>query len=218
MLKIMQSVLKGLALGLLFSSSLAWSAESALVTSLKGEVWVEDGGGNRAALQTFIKLREGEQLLLGDGARLQLAYFNSARQEAWQGPLGITVGSAESKADAGRQPPQARQLSARLASQLAKTPAPDSRGRVVALRTRSIAPPETLERIKQTYLGMRAQTDNSDRNPELYLLSAYFEIKEYERVREVLRQMDAGSPGDMEIKVLKSLYARAINNASMAAK
>jgi hypothetical protein len=219
MLKIMQlSSIRLAVFFLVLASSTAWAAESALVSSLKGEAWLSDSNGGKAPLQAFIKLRDGERLILGESARLQLTYFRNARQEVWQGPGIITIGPAESRAEPGRLQSQTRQLPMQLASQLAKTPAPNSQGKTVALRTRSIAPPESLERIKKTYLDMRAQTPTEDRNPELYLLSAYFEIKEYARVREVLRQMDASNPGDMEIKVLKSLYARAINNASQAAK
>lgn len=214
----MRIVIIGLTAALLIASHGALAAEAALVTALTGMVELEDGIGGKAPLQAFIKLHDGDLLQLGDATRLQLTYFQSARQETWTGPGNIEIGAVESKAATGRLRPQTQHLSLQLAKQLAKTPASDSRGKVVVPRTRSIAPSDGIEHVQRAYQEMRAKAESNDRNPELYLLSAYFELKEYDRVRDVLSQLDGSYPGDLEIKILKSLYFRAINNAKMAAK
>lgn len=214
----MRIVIRGLMTILLLASPCAWAAEAALVTALKGEVVFEDGKGGKTPLQAFIKLHDGDLLQLGDAARLQITYFQSARQETWLGPGNIEIGAVESKAAMGQFRPQIQQLSLQLTEQLAKTPASDSRGKIAALRTRSIAPLASLEQVQRAYREMRAKADSSDHNPELYLLSAYFELKEYDRLRNILGQLDGNFPGDLEIKILKSLYSKAINNAKMAEK
>lgn len=214
----MRDVFKWLMVIFLFSSAGVWAGEAALVTALRGEIGIDNGSGIKAPLQAFIKLHDGDTLQLGETARLRIVYFQGARQEIWLGPGNIQIGATESKAVAETLRPQAQQLPLQLSKQLSKTPTIDSRGKVAVLRTRAIAPPVGLEQAQQTYQEMRAKADANDRNPELYLLSAYFELKEYERIRGLLTQLDGSNPGDMEIKVLKSLYLKAINNAKMAAK
>lgn len=209
---------KCLIVFLLLFPAAAWAEEVALSTIVQGAVLIEEGKGKQAPLQTFIKLHAGDILQLGEDAHLQIAYFKSANQERWLGPGTIIIGADQSKAVTAWLRPQTKQLSPQLAKQLAKTPTTDSRGKVAVVRTRSIGPSSSVEQVKRTYLEMSAKSEQNDRNPELYLLSAYFEIKEYELVRETLTQLEGRYPGDMEIKILKTLYAKAINNAKMAVK
>ena len=54
--------------------------------------------------------------------------------------------------------------------------------------------------------------------PELYLLASYFELREFDKVETLLQQLGEKSPDDQEVKVLASLYKRAIGNAKMAEK
>jgi len=214
----MHDVFKWLmVLFLLFSPGI-WATEVALVTALRGEVGINNGSGVKTPLQAFIKLHDGDTLQLGDASRLQIVYFQGARQETWLGPGNIEIGATESKTAAAISQPQTQQLSLQLVKQLSKTPTIDSRGRIAAFRTRSIAPSDNLEQALRTYQEMRAKTEANDRNPELYLLSVYFEFKEYGQILNLLTQLDRSYPGDLEIRILKSLYVKAINNAKMAAK
>ncbi|MDP2783631.1 MAG: hypothetical protein Q8O38_03405 [Sulfurimicrobium sp.] len=214
----MHIFLKFLMAVFLLISSPGWAAEVALVTAIKGDVWLGDETDGMTPLQAFIKLRDGDILQLGDKARLQLVYFQSNRQETWSGPGNVEVAVAQGRMVAGMPSLQTQQLSPQLAKQIARTPAPDSKGKLAALRTRSLALAESLGQVQKTYQDMRARVASSDRNPELYLLSAYFELREYDRIQEALRQLGESYPGDLEIKVLKSLYVKAISNAKMAAK
>lgn len=214
----MLNIFKWLMVIFVLSSPSVLAGEVALVTALKGEVKINNGSGSSTPLQAFTKLHDSDTLQLGDASRMQIVYFQSARQETWRGPGSIAIGVTESQAATGIPQPQAQQLSLQLAKQLSKTPTIDSRGKIVALRTRSIAPSGTLDQAQRNYQDMRTKSESNDRNPELYLLSAYFELKEYDRLRDLLAQLDGHYPGDLEIKVLKSLYVKAINNAKMAAK
>lgn len=199
-------------------SSACGAVESALITSIKGEVVFEDSAGNKAQLPGLVKLNHGDILHLGDHARLQLVYFHSARQETWSGPGSVEVDGAQGKVVSGAPLLQLQQLAPQFARQISRTPAPDSKGKFAALRTRSVAPLESITQVQRTYQDMRAKVIATDRTPEIYLLSAFFELKEYDRIQEIFRQLDNSDPGDLEIKMLKTLYGKAINNAKMAAK
>ena len=50
------------------------------------------------------------------------------------------------------------------------------------------------------------------------MLASYFELREFDKVETLLQQLGEKSPGDQEVKVLASLYKRAIGNAKMAEK
>ena len=76
----------------------------------------------------------------------------------------------------------------------------------------------TLESIERNYADLRQKADPGDRNPELYLLSGYFELREYERLERLLAQLGEKAPNDLELRTLKALYARAINNARTATR
>jgi hypothetical protein len=203
---------------LLLFPNVVKATETAMITTVKGVVWVEDVSSDRTPLQTFIKLYDGDSLQLGEDAHLQIVYFKSASQETWAGPGIIVIGEDKSKPLTTSLQPQTKQLSLQLTTQLAKTPTTDSRGRLTVARTRNFGPALSVDQVKRSYVEMCAKSEADDRNPELYLLSAYFEIKEYDLVRETLTKLEGKFPGDMEIKLLKSLYAKAINNAKMAAK
>lgn len=210
--------MKWLWIALLFSPPALYAADAALITASSGEVSVMDGKGGKTFLVSFTRLQEGGVLQLGNHARLRLVYFQGGQQETWQGPGSLEVGAAASRVVSGAPHSNNQSLSIQLIRQIAKTPTPDSGGKVAVLRTRVMAPSSGIEQVQKTYQDLRGKADPGDRNPELYLLSAYFEIREFDRVHEVLSQLDGSYPGDPEIKLLRSLYGRAIDNARVAAK
>jgi hypothetical protein len=83
---------------------------------------------------------------------------------------------------------------------------------------RSMPTAGTLESLEKNYADLRRQAEADDRKPELYLLAGYFELREFERVEALLKRMSEKAPDDMEVRVLRGLYARAINNAKMAVR
>lgn len=204
-------------LGGLLLASLAWGAEVGLVTSLAGKATLQEEK-TASELKPFVKLRAGDRLALGGGTRLQLVYFEGGRQETWQGAGQLEVGAGASKVLKGGLQPEVKILPAILVKQLSKTPSADGNVKAGMVRMRSIPSGGTLESVEKTYADLRQKADAADRNPELYLLSGYFELREFERVEQLLRKMDEKAPGDMEVRMLKSLYARAISNAKMAVR
>ena len=65
---------------------------------------------------------------------------------------------------------------------------------------------------------LRGQADPADRNPELYLLASYFELREFDKVDALLQQLGDKSPNDPEVKVLVALYKRAVGNVQASMK
>lgn len=208
------SPLNKFVLMLLLAMALAVKAQEggdvALVTFVQGDVALVTQQG-RQPLRAFVKLKRGDLLALGK-AKLQLVYFGSGRQEMWQGGGRVEILAAESRGF-GLPNPEVKTLPSMMVRQIARTPAVDSEGRVLTTRVRSIATPEAIAKLDDAYRRMRMETVRADLNPELFLLSGLFEMREIERVEQVLRDLQRARPGDMEVGLLAALYQKAIRNA-----
>ncbi len=194
------------------------AAEVGLVTLVDGNVRLQEEKAAGSPLKPFIKLRPGDLLALGAAARLQIVYFDGGRQETWQGAGRLEIGTQASAAVAGGLEPQVKVLPAILVKQLSKTPAADGNVKAGMVRMRSMPGAGTLESLERHYAELKKTAEAGDRNPELYLLSGYFELHEYDRLDALLREMGEKSPEDFEVKTLSSLYKRAMANARMAEK
>jgi hypothetical protein len=204
--------------GIAFVSAGAWSAEVGLVTAVSGNVKLQEEKAAASELKSFVKVRSGDRLSMEGASRLQVVYFEGGRQETWQGTGQLEIGSGASKVVKGGLQPEVKTLPAILVKQLSKTPSADGNVKAGMVRMRSMPSGGTLESVEKNYADLRKQADAADRNPELYLLASYFELREYDKVDALLQQLDEKSPGDQEVKVLTALYKRAINNARMANK
>lgn len=199
----------------IFSSTCMAATEVALVTSVVGAVNRTVSVGTRAPVEAFTKLKQGDQLVLEKNAAIKVVYFESGRQESWQGDGQLEVLGAESRAT-GLPNADVKILPPVMVKQIARTPALDSQGRAGAVRLRSIASPEALAKLDSTYNRMRLESARNDLNPELFLLSGLFELRELERVEQVLRDLKQARPGDPEVAFMTSLYQKALKNVREA--
>ena len=196
----------------------ASAAEVALVTAASGNVKLQEGKAAASELKPFIKVREGDRLLMEGASRLQVVYFEGGRQETWSGRGALEVGSVSSKAIKGTMQPEIKTLPAILVKQLAKTPAQDGNVKTGMIRMRSMPPYDRLETVEKNYDEMRKQAVAGDLNPELYLLASYFELREFDKLEALLRQLNEKTSETQELAALNMLYARAIRDAKSTAK
>lgn len=191
--------------------------EIAMVTALSGAVELQASGATPAMpLQAFIKLRAGDRLKLAAAARVQLVFFQGGREEVWQGAGELLLGPQDSAVTAGAPQQQSRLLPRLLVKQLARTPEPEGQISAGMVRLRTMPSGGTLESVENNYAELRRKAAATDRNPELYLLAGYFELREFAKLQQLLARLDEQSPGNHEVAVLRSLYVRAMNNAKMA--
>lgn len=194
------------------------AAEVALVTAASGNVKLQEEKAAASELKPFIKVREGDRLLMEGASRLQVVYFEGGRQETWSGRGALEVGSVSSKAIKGTMQPEIKTLPAILVKQLAKTPAQDGNVKTGMIRMRSMPPYDRLETVEKNYDEMRKQAVAGDLNPELYLLASYFELREFDKLEALLRQLNEKTSETQELAALNMLYARAIRDAKSTAK
>jgi hypothetical protein len=196
----------------------ALAAEVGLVTAVSGNVKLQEEKAVASELKPFVKVRERDQLMMEGSSRLQVVYFEGGRQETWQGPVVLEVGNGSSKTLKGSLQPEIKTLPAILVKQLSKTPSPDGNVKSGMIRMRSIPPYEKLETVEKNYEEMRKQADAKDRNPELYLLASYLELREFDKLENVLRQLNEKGSGDQDLAALNMLYSRAVREAKSAGK
>ena len=201
----------GIALVVAGLASLSWAApDAALVTALQGKV---TRSGANAPLEAFVRLQSGDVLALDKDTRLQVTYFENGRQETWTGTGKLTVGTAETQPNDGLVP-AVKQVPMIIVKQLGRTQAIDSQGRAGVIRLRAIATPEAVAKVEANYQQMRANSPKEDLNPELYLLSGMFELRQLDRLEEALAALNESRPKDPEVKLLASLYRRAARDAT----
>lgn len=196
---------------MLLAGGQVWAAEAALVMAVQGRV-LRQASPAPQAVETFVKLNEGDRLSLAQGSKLQLVYFESGRQETWSGPGSLELALREGKAS-GMADAQVKQLPQVMARQLARTPALDSQGRGGVTRLRAIQNPDALAKLEKTYRELKNQAGRDELGPEVYLLSALYEIRELERVEKVLGDLQQDWPNNAEAALLISLYRKAVKNA-----
>ena len=76
----------------------ASATEVGLVTAVAGNVKLQEEKSVASELKPFVKVREGDRLMMESNARLQLVYFDGGRQETWQGHGALEVGSGSMRA------------------------------------------------------------------------------------------------------------------------
>lgn len=203
--------------GTVFHHAVAQENEPvALITLSRGQIGLVATEGHRP-LQSFVKLLNGDLLALGRGATLQILYFRTGRLETWQGGGRLEVLPDEGKAF-GLAAPEVKMLPVQVARQIAGTPAQDGQGRSKTTKLRAIATPEALAKLEDTYKRLRLETVRGDINPELYLLSGLYEMREFDRVEQVLRNLQQSGSGNLEVGVVVAMYQKAMRNKREAVR
>ena len=200
------------AFGFLGLASVAFAQDGndvAMITAIQGTANLLNNGGMKV-LQPFGKLKRGDVLSV-DGTVFKIVYFENGRQETWQGKGEIEIQDAEGKG-VGLPQPDVIVIPRFVARQIAKTPSGEVVSGSPRTRLRSIGESDSVEKIDSSYRKMRMEAVPGDLNPELFLLSALFELREIDRVEQVLSDLRATHPTDQEARVVVALYQKAVKN------
>ncbi|WP_126443832.1 hypothetical protein [Sulfuricystis multivorans] len=200
-------------LSLFLLTAAAQEDRGALVTALEGKAALVKGNEKRP-LEAFERLEAGDAIVL-DQARLTIVFFLTGRQEAWQGSGRLEIGPGEGKS-AALSAPQVKTLAPYLVKQIAKTPILLAQGRAGATRLRALATPEAIAKVDEAYRRLQMESAAGDLSPEMYRLSALFEMKAFDAVEAALGDLELSYPRYNEAKLLVALYRKALKNAREA--
>lgn len=198
-----------LSLLLLVLPAVAQEDRGALVTALDGKVF-RVKGTEKKPVAAFERLEAGEFIAL-EGARLVLVFFATGQQESYQGSGRLELGPGEGK-PWGLTAPEVKKLPDFLVKQIARTPTLVAQGRAGVTRLRAIPTPEAIARVEEGYRRMRMETVANDLNPEIYRLSALFDMKAYDAVEAAVRELEQSRPQHGDAAQLVTLYLKALRN------
>jgi len=196
---------------MLLAGGQVWAAEVALVMSVQGRV-LRQATPVPLAVETFVKLNEGDRLSLAQGSRLQLVYFESGRQETWSGPGSLDLTLREGK-PSGMAAPEVKQQPLLLTKQLARTPALDGQSRGGVTRLRAIQNPDAVARLESSYQELRSKAAADDLEPEVYLLAGLLDMRQLDRIEKTLDRLQQDGPKNDQAASLVALYRKAVKNA-----
>lgn len=193
---------------MLLAGGQVWAAEVALVMAVQGRV-VRQASPEPLAVETFVKLNEGDRLSLAQGSKLQLVYFESGRQETWSGPGSLDLALREGKSS-GMGAPEVQQQPLSLTKQLARTPALDGQGRGGVTRLRAIQNPDAVARLESSYQELRSKAAADDLGPEVYLLAGLLDLRQLDGIEKALDRLQQERPQSDQAAALVSLYRKAV--------
>lgn len=216
------NTIAGLQLLLLLAPLTAGAAEreDAMVTLVQGEVIHHAGSDKGVPARTFMKVHAGDKFTLSGNARLQLTYMQGGRQELWRGAAKLEAGTAESRATGPADPPEVKRLPEVLLKQLARSPGAidNMKNRTGMILVRAIPYEKKLAELQDNYRDLRSQAASEDITPELYLVSAYFDMKQYAELKNTLEEMRRRQPDNPEIENLYVQYIQAMSEMEKRGK
>src|SRR5687767_8714762 len=73
-------------------SVFAQAADVGLVNLVAGDVTFTSASGSPGKVQAFMKLRDGDRIVVAAGGQVRVVFFDAARQELWGGSSSFRVG------------------------------------------------------------------------------------------------------------------------------
>lgn len=100
-----------------------------------------------------------------------------------------------------------------LVKQISRTPTLLAQGRTGATRLRAVPPPEATAQVEETYRRLRTEAIANDLNPDMYRLSALFEMRAFDAVEAAIRDLELSRSGNTQAQLLADLYRKALRVA-----
>ena len=218
-MNIMQKWVCGMGLGLMLAgAALAQdAADVGLINQLAGKASYGSGATANLPAQAFMKIRQGDRIVLPAEASLRLVYFANGRQESWQGPASLRAGAQGSEVLSGK-PPVVSSLPGVVLQKVARIPDIVQGARLGGVVVRgggggrpSGPVPAEVEQARGVYKNLRAQASPEDVTPELYLLSVLQEYGYVDEMAPMAEEMLRRQPDTPEVRELAKWVQMRIN-------
>jgi len=187
-----------------------------LVSEITGDVGYSNGGSPSKPIQPYMRVRQGDRIVLAQGSVLQISYFTAGVKETWKGAATFVATNAGGELLKGNKP-EVAQLPGSVANKLARVPALIAGTRTGGITVRALSErPDPAKKEKEVaeamanYEAMRASARRDDIIPELYLFSVLQEYEMYDDLKVVAQELVRRQPQNRE---LADLAMRAIKRA-----
>lgn len=206
-------------LGVAFAVSAAAQQQTpdvGLVSEIVGDIGYSNGGSPAKKLQPYMRVRQGDRIVLAPGAVLQVSYFTAGVRETWKGAATFVATNAGGELLKGNKP-EVVQLPGSVANKLARVPGMIAGSRAGGITVRAFSErPDPAKKEKEVaeamanYEAMRAGAARDDIIPELYLFSVLQEYEMYDDLKVIAQELVRRQPQNQE---LSDLAMRAIKRA-----
>lgn len=223
------SFVKLIGLGAVLIGPIEVSAEAptlppdvGLITRLSGNVTYRNESYQKVPekAQAFMRIRQGDQLIIPSEAMGQLIYFESGRKETWKGPVVLAVEDRQSSAKAGKRAqiqPEVTLLPAEASRTMRSIPlllrrAGLSRSGTMQVRGLDDSTQKSLELgqdeqtgitlAKENYQILRNRREGDDITPEIYLLGVLAGYDQFQEMEQIILDAQKIQPGNPILKKL----------------
>lgn len=188
----------------------AQGADVGLVNLVAGDVMYSPPSGAPGKVQAFMRLRDGDRVVVREGGQVRVVFFDGARQERWSGPTSFRVGKTQSEPITGK-PTEVQTLPAGVPQRIARVPELMQNAKLGGVQVRGgpKRPPEpdkdqqaSLQEAKATYEQLRAEMPADDITPELYYYAALHDHLRYDDMKVVVDEMLRKQPDNADIRQL----------------
>lgn len=198
---------------LLFASSAGAHAQGAdvgLVNLVTGDVMFSPLSGSPGKVQAFMRLRDGDRVVVPAGGQVRVIFFEGARQERWTGPSSFRAAKSQSEPITG-QPTDVQKLPASVPMRISRVPELMQNAKLGGIQVRggltrqqeaSLEQQASLREAKAIYESMRTEMPADDITPELYYYSALYDFLLYDEMKVVVDEMVRKQPGNEDVRSL----------------
>ncbi len=186
-----------------------FAADVGVINHLAGLVTVTNGVGTSKA-HAYMNINAGDRFDVPAGVVVKVAYFQSGRQETFEGPVSFVVGASQSILRRGSAPlvttlPSGVSQKISQTQDLVQIAKLGTAGSLQpSMRELRLTPQQQAEvrEARAVYAKLRAETPADDITPELYLYSVLQDHLLYNEMRGVVAEMGKRQPGNRDVAVL----------------
>lgn len=207
-------MLRKLILGMFLLASSAWanaqSADVGLVNLVVGDVMFSPQSGAPAKVQAFMRVRDGDRVVVPAGGQVRIVYFEGARQERWSGPASFRAAKTQGEPITGK-PTDVQILPASVPQRISRVPELMQNAKLGGIQVRggltrqqeaSLEQQASLREAKVTYERMRVEMPADDITPELFYYSALYDFLLYDEMKAVVDEMVRKQPANDDVRTL----------------
>lgn len=191
-----------------------------MVMSASGNVRYMDPNGPEALqpVQAFMKIRQGDRIVLANAGKIELLFLRNGRRETWAGPVSLTLTSTGAVSDDPKATPEASLVQARISLALKDSGLPLPRGRIEKsamavvkgglfdkkseikprpVRVLGDEDQAKLAEARQICREMRQKAHPDDPLPDLYILNILAQYEKFGEMKPIidrLRRTNSDSP------------------------
>lgn len=197
-------------------------ADVALVSMVSAGVTYASAAGPAGKVQAFMKIREGDRIVVSANAQIKLVFLDNSRQERWMGAGEFQAGRDGAIAIAGK-PAEVITLPAGVGQHVTRIPALVHNAKLGGIQLRggvlhrpnSEQPQVAVSEARKNYDFMRQGMPADDITPELYLYAVLSDYSLFGEMKPVVIEMLKRQPDNEDLQALDKWVSSKLPNTTV---